>query len=68
MSDVIGIAVERWSSERRMQADQWLRAMYGSPSEQNWYFDYQPMCTDIVMRKDIYFMFAAAFGVDYGTS
>lgn len=68
MIDVIGIAVETWSSDRRVQADKWLHTMYGPPSEQNWYFDYQPMCWDLVMRKDIYFMFLARFGQEYATS
>lgn len=34
-----------------------------------WYTDIQPAgCEDLVMRKDIYFMFVAAFGENYGTT
>lgn len=72
MSDVISIAVEKWSQQKKDAAIKWLRDVYGDPcaegnrwhKEATWYRDYQFMCEDLVMRKDIYFMFVAAFGDD----
>jgi hypothetical protein len=37
--------------------------------EATWYTDLQPAgCEDLIMRKDIYFMFCAAFGENYGST
>ena len=74
MNDVIGIAVEKWSAEDYNTACKWLHDMYGDPcaegnswyKQATWYVDHQPLCQDLIMRKDIYFMFVAAFGEDYG--
>lgn len=68
MSDVIGIAVERWSWKKLNKATNWLHNNYGPEGYPVWYMDYQPMCTDLVMREDVYFMFLARFGQDYATS
>ena len=78
MSDVIGIAVEKWTAENYEAALKWLHSMYGEQCSGDfdstntwkaptWYVDYAPLCQDLVMRKDIYFMFCAAFGENYGT-
>lgn len=78
MSNVISIAVEKWSAEDYEAALKWLHGMYGGQCsggvdstdtwvEETWYVDYAPLCQDLVMRKDIYFMFCAAFGENYGT-
>lgn len=65
MSDVIGIAIEKWSHERRKAASAWLHDLYGFGTYKTWYVDVQPHgCEDLVMRKDIYFLFIAAFGKD----
>ena len=77
MTEVVSIAIEKWSAEDYEKATAWLREMYGPACsgipknfggwiEPTWYRDFQPMCEDLVMRKDIYFMFVAAFGEDYG--
>ena len=68
MSDVIGVAIERWPAEKIDAAVKWLHDTYGGADYPNWYVDYQHMCTDLVMRKDIYFMFLVRFGQDYATS
>ena len=68
MSDVIGIAIDNWTAEKFDQATDWLYNMYGRVSPSTWYVDRQPLCDDLVMRKDIYFMFMAAFGEDFVTS
>ena len=79
MSEVIGIAVEKWSADCYNEAIKWLHNLHGQMcsgdfdstgtyKEPTWYIDYQPLCQDLVMRKDIYFMFVAAFGEDYGTT
>lgn len=74
MNDRIGVAVEKWTAEQYDEVTDWLFDMYGDPGTgQNedddrltWYLDRQPLCEDLVMRKDIYFMFVAAFGEEYG--
>ena len=68
MSDVIGIGIENWHLEDKGAAVGWLRSLYGPSHYATWYIDVQPMMEDLVMRKDIYFMFVAAFGKNYGTS
>lgn len=68
MSDVIGIAVESWPDKKLSKARKWLQRNYGPEGHPVWYMDYQPMCTDLVMREDIYFMFLARFGQEYATS
>lgn len=75
MSDRIGIAVENWTAEKYNEVTDWLFDMYGDPGTGSnkhddiltWYSDFRPYTQDLVMRKDIYFMFCAAFGEDYGT-
>ena len=63
MSDVVGIAIEKWSHEKRKAATNWLHSLYGSGTYKTWYIDIRPIgCEDLVMREDIYFLFKAAFG------
>lgn len=62
MNDVIGVAIEKWPHEKRKSATDWLRELYGPSHYSTWYVDVQPMMEDLVMRKDIFFMFQAAFG------
>lgn len=68
MTDVIGIAIEKWSQQCKDTATEWLYTMYGPVTPRSWFVDPQPLCEDLVMRKDIYFMFVAAFGEDYGST
>lgn len=73
MTEVVGVAIENWTAESYGAAIDWLFDTYGGISngvtrEITWYIDHQPLCSDLVMRKDIYFMFTAAFGEDYGTT
>lgn len=64
MNDVIGIAIEKWSHKQKKSAINWLRDLYGPSHYTTWYVDVQPMMEDLVMRKDIYFLYKAAFGDD----
>lgn len=69
MTDVIGIAIEKWTHKQRKAATDWLYNLYGYGNYETWYVDVQPAgIEDLVMRKDIYFMFTAAFGEDYGSA
>ncbi len=63
--DVIGVAIERWSTKKQDRATEWLYNTYGPVGPRSWYVDSQHLCVDLVMRKDIYFMFLAAFGEDF---
>lgn len=65
MSNVTGIAIEKWSHKQRKAATDWLYNLYGYGNYETWYVDVQLHgCEDLVMRNDIYFMFIAAFGKD----
>lgn len=65
MSDVIGVAIENWDSQKQISVRNWLNDIYGPSHYTTWYIDVQPMMVDLVMRKDIYFLFVAAFGKEY---
>jgi hypothetical protein len=63
------IPIDKWSLQDRKGAITWLLGLYGFGNIKTWYLDTQPAgCEDLIMRDDIYFMFAAAFGEGYGTS
>ena len=62
MSDVIGVAIENWTAEHFDEVTNWLISLYGISNIRTWYVDIQPLCEDLVMRKDIYFLYKAAFG------
>lgn len=64
MSDVIGIAIGKWDAQRQVDTCVWLHSLYGPSHYTTWYIDVQPFMEDLVMRKDIYFMYKAAFGDD----
>ena len=69
MSDVIGIGIEKWEAKHVVDVRNWLRSLYGPSHYTTWYIDVQPYgCEDLVMRKDIYFMFVAAFGENNGST
>lgn len=68
MTDEIGIAIEKWSHEQIRSATDWLYSVYGPVTPRSWFVDIQPRSEYLIMRKDIYFMFVAAFGEDYGST
>lgn len=59
MSDVIGVAVDNWDHEHLGGVIIWLQNNYGPSTRDTWYIDYQPLCIDLVMHKEIYFIFRA---------
>ncbi len=59
MSDVIGIGVDGWDETRLGEKLLWLDHNYGPSTNKTWYIDYQPLCTDLVMNREIYFFFKA---------
>lgn len=61
MSNVIGIAVDDWDHTRLGEAVIWLQNNHGPSRNGTWYIDYQPLCIDLVMSKEIYFWFKAKY-------
>lgn len=55
------MAVDDWPHEKLGETIKWLQETYGPSTHQSWYIDYQPLCIDLVMDKEVYFFWRAAY-------
>lgn len=62
LKNLIAIPVDGWSPEQRNNVCQWFTDMGYPVGYPRWYFDDQFRCSDLVMSKEIFFMYQMAFG------
>ena len=52
-----GIAIERWSSKRDMEVNNWLRECAGNPTKDTWFIDYDYDLITLILSDELYVMY-----------
>ena len=52
-----GVAIERWTSDRRVGVINWLTATFGPPTPLVWEVDYDYDLESLVMNEEIYLLY-----------